>query len=68
MPSNINTQTDNLLGYGMDKANPGGLVENNDTIGQSVAKNGYFLDLYSNGNVVPTYGKVLALVRGMALN
>lgn len=48
MPSAINTQTDTLVGYGMDRANPGGLIENNDTIGETVPKAGYFTNITTN--------------------
>ncbi len=65
MPSNINTQIDNLVGYGMDKANPGGLVENNDTIGQSVPKPGFFTTI--TGTVITATSGFIGAVTG-ALN
>lgn len=43
----MNTQTDTLVGYGQDKANPGGLIEDNDTIGQTVPKSGSFTTITS---------------------
>lgn len=60
MPSNINTQTDNLVGYGMDKMNPGGLIEDNDTIGQSIPKPGSFTTLTSTGGYTPAGDITLA--------
>ncbi len=60
MPSNINTQIDTLVGYGMDKMNPGGLIENNDTIGQNVPKPGNFTTLTSTGGYTPAGDITLA--------
>lgn len=56
----MNTQTDTLVGYGMDKANPGGLIEDNDTIGQSVPKPGSFTTLTSTGGYTPAGDITLA--------
>lgn len=56
----MNTQTDTLVGYGMDKANPGGLIEDNDTIGQSVPKPGAFTTLTSTGGYTPAGDITLA--------
>ncbi len=57
MPSGINTQTDSLVGYGMDKANPGGFIEDNDTIGQNVPKPGAFTTLSATGAVTSDTAK-----------
>lgn len=40
-----NTQTDTLVGYGTDKANPGGVIVENTTIGEDVPKPGNFTTL-----------------------
>lgn len=52
MPADgMNTQTDALAGYGWDKANPGGLTEDNDTIGQTTPKPGAFTTLTATSTV-----------------
>ncbi len=56
----MNTQTDSLVGYGPDKANPGGLIEDNDTIGQTIPKPGAFTTLTSTGGYTPAGDITLA--------